>query len=96
MKIIVSSKHLANQLDRIPVDYVSSVIIDKDRLLIFADDKSIEIQTKNYSVDEKEMNIHLRQVFQRWDFLYKVVSKIDETPILLTISKGVLKLELSF
>lgn len=96
MKIIVSSKHLADKLRNVEVEYISSVIVKKDRILIFANDKEIEIQTKNYTINDIEMDTPLEQTYCRWDFLYSVVSKIDETPILLTVSIGILKLELTF
>lgn len=96
MKIIVSSRTLANELSQIDfsVDFIQMAEYHKsvsgDCLVLHSKfNKSISILVESYNE-----SACYSQLQKRWDWLYNILSVIDEQPVTLEI--GTEKLKLTF
>ena len=87
IRIIVSSKHLANQLNELNTDEIYRVDVDGDNCIaISTATQSVDIHCVVDSIDKR-----LYPEGRRWDWLRKLVNQVDEQPIILEISEVSLK-----
>lgn len=95
MKVLLSSGKLKAHLDSLDAERITKVIFNSDGemelhsnekeisfCVDFADDE-MKRKLSNNNAD-KVVNIY-RQISNRWDWLYDLLSKIEEQPIVLDI-----------
>lgn len=98
MKFIISSKHLANTLSSI--DFLN----DNIENIIFCEYQSVNILTVQTRKTSIEINLNMvvqrpfikkiRQNSRRWDWLNKLVTSVEDQPILITVTED--KLDITF
>lgn len=88
MRLIASSKTLANQLAKIDFekDNVNSVSIEGNTLWIHAQNHSVELFVEKSNIFFKSP---LQQTGRRWDWVKQLVSSVEEQPIVLEIHENV-------
>ena len=85
MKVLLSSKYLANELAKIDFDDCEKVVYvigDKDNLIIKTNRKTIRLDAETVVTSE------IYQTDRRWDWVKLLVTKVDEQPIVLVIHES--------
>lgn len=93
MKVLVSSKQLADKLKEIDFncDNVEYVSLEGDYLSLMTRTKVVELY-----VASDERNNTIVQTDRRWDWIKETVSQIDEQPIVLDIQQWQTKVILEY
>lgn len=92
--IIVSSKSLRIELSKIydEGDYVINIRTINDKLILYTyQDQLIEINCAN-----SHNGFTYNQSDNRWDWLYKLVSKMAEQPIVMEIDDNKLRISVDY
>ena len=86
MKILISSKHLAAELNKIDFDndHINSIKAKGFSIYVLTNYQSIEIPVE---IIEHEPDV--LQSDRRWDWVKKLVNQVDEQPIVLDISERI-------
>jgi predicted GTPase len=87
MKIIVSSKYLASELNKLLADEnerVDQVDICSNELIIYTQYKSAIL-----SLVDTNGTGNFKQGDRRWDWIKELVNQVDEQPIVLDIYENV-------
>lgn len=95
IKILISAKYLAKKLNDIDfeTEYVTEVALgSKQNLIIKTTKKILDIP-----VEVLEFSAFgLRQENRRWDWVKKLVSQVDEQPIVLQITEGMAEIKFQY
>ena len=85
MKILISSKHLASQLNKIDFDL--------DCVVQVGGIKNFEINTNKQTIkipcEILIPSIYIKQDNRRWDWVKSLLNKVDEQPIVLQITENI-------
>jgi hypothetical protein len=93
MKIVISSKQLANDLNKINFkkEYVLEVRSLKGLLVIYTNKQKIKI-----SCEISDPKIIIKQDENRWDWLKLLVNSINEQPIVLELNDYILNIIINY
>ncbi len=83
MKILVSSRCLATCMGKIDFEggeYITSIKLNNDELIFFTENKSVSLIVFVIISGDVSVRCH------RWDWVKRLVTKIEEQPILLDIN----------
>ncbi len=85
MKIIVSSKQLAVQLNEFDFknDSIQAVRAENSKLFLDSQKKTVEIWC-----EISEFRARIVQESVKWDYIKNLVNQVDEQPIVLEITKN--------
>ena len=83
MQFIVSSLHLARQLEKINFkdDYVLAVESRGNTLILQTEGKTIEVDGSLHQAPDEQ----LKQDYARWDYVLDLVKNVNEQPVVLEI-----------
>jgi hypothetical protein len=93
MRIVISSKYLASQLKVVNLETAFVAKITDNKLILFFETGTIDININSCS---NSMGGDFMQQNKRWDWLYDIVSKIEDIPIVLDINQNKLNLIIEF
>jgi hypothetical protein len=87
MKIVISSKYLASNLSLIDFEKetVQNLVLLSCNLTLNTEHQSITM-----SVETSGYNCTMNQHDRRWDWVKKLVIKVEEQPIVLEITENIL------
>jgi hypothetical protein len=83
MKLLISSKTLATGLSKIDLS-ITKVELSGDELLLWSGSDYIQVRI-GYRISEHGQSLYQNGV--RWDWVKRLVDKVDEQPIILDISE---------
>ena len=94
MKVIVSSKALANGLNEVDfeINYMECLQYDNGYLYLFVDDITISVSCQATFNRSKIYN----QIDVRWNSIKDLINQIEEQPITLNISESKLSITINF
>ena len=88
MKILISSKQLAHELNKIDfrIENVIGIIEESKGIVLSTERQNIETSC---IILTEGMKI-IKQYKRRWDWIKKLVNQVDEQPVTLEISEGII------
>ncbi len=93
MKLLVSAKLLKAKLNELDLENetVERVTLDNDELILITQTSSAKLY-----VHCVEFNSSLKQEGRRWNDIKKLVSKLEDQPVVLHIYESIVNLTLQF